>query len=44
MAAEKTESAQELNEWVAQELSKLLPQITEESWAEIWTVISPQAA
>ncbi|MFG2927966.1 hypothetical protein [Streptomyces achromogenes] len=44
MATEKTESTQELNDWVAQELSRLLPQITEESWAEVWTVISPQAA
>ncbi|MEU6670162.1 hypothetical protein [Streptomyces sp. NPDC046727] len=42
--AEKTETTQDLNEWVAQELSKLLPKITEESWAEVWTVISPQAA
>jgi hypothetical protein len=44
MAAEKTETTQELNEWVAQELGKLLPGISEESWAEVWTVISPQAA
>ncbi|MFI5686057.1 hypothetical protein [Streptomyces sp. NPDC051636] len=43
MATEKTETTQELNDWVAQELSKLLPNISEESWAEIWTVISPQA-
>ncbi len=42
MAADKTEPPQELNDWVALELSKLLPQISEESWAEVWTVISPQ--
>ncbi|MDO0914338.1 hypothetical protein QQM39_26960 [Streptomyces sp. DT2A-34] len=43
MAAEKTETTQELNEWVTQELSKLLPTISEDSWAEVWTVIGPQA-
>ncbi|MGW1673320.1 hypothetical protein [Streptomyces sp. NPDC002324] len=42
--AETLEMPQDRDAWVAQELSKLLPQITEESWAEVWTVISPQAA
>lgn len=32
------------DEWVARELAKLLPTITEESWDEVWTVIDPKAS
>ncbi len=40
--ADTFELPQDREKWVARELEKLLPQITEESWDEVWAVISPQ--
>ncbi len=42
--SKKPEVVDPLEEWVSKELSKLLPQITETSWSEVWTVISAQAS
>ncbi|MCL8016479.1 hypothetical protein [Streptomyces sp. AS02] len=39
--AETREMPQDLDKWVAAELQKLLPQITEDAWSEVWGVISP---
>jgi hypothetical protein len=41
--AETRETPQDLDEWVAAELRKLLPQITDDAWSKVWAVISPQA-
>ncbi|MGW4446418.1 hypothetical protein [Streptomyces sp. NPDC004682] len=40
--AQASEKPQELTDWVAQELKKLLPRMTEDDWAEVWTVIGPE--
>lgn len=40
--ADKAETPQDRDEWVAQEVKKLLLQIAEDTWSEVWAVISPQ--
>lgn len=41
---DQSETPQDRDEWVAQELLKLLPQITEDRWSEVWAVIGPDEA
>ena len=40
--ADQSETPQDRDEWVAQEVLKLLPLITEDTWSEIWAVISSE--
>ena len=39
--ADQLETPPDRDEWVAQEVVKLLPQITEDRWSEVWAVIAP---